>query len=115
MGGTEVNAGTFTVAAPLSTVLTMASGATLGFAPVSGGNAPLLALESGSSIPSPLNVSVFGDARPPQDGFLLASGYDFSRVAVNPVELSENVTSVMADGEGDLRAYRHRGFMIIVR
>ena len=115
MGGTEVNAGTFTVAAPLSTVLTMASGATLGFAPVSGGNAPLLALESGSSIPSPLNVSVFGDARPPQDGFLLASGYDFGGVAVNPVELSENVTSVMADVEGDLRAYRHRGFMIIVR
>ena len=115
MGGTEVNAGTFTVAAPLSTVLTMASGATLGFVPVSGGNAPLLALESGSSIPSPLNVSVFGDARPPQDGLLLASGYDFGGVAVNPVELTENVTSVMADGEGDLRAYRHSGFMIIVR
>lgn len=115
MGGTEVNAGTFTVAAPLSTVLTMVSGATLGFVPVDGGNAPLLALESGSSIPSPLNVSVFGDARPPQDGFLLASGYNFSGVALNPVELSENVTSVMADGEGDLRAYRHRGFMIIVR
>ena len=114
-GGTEVNAGTFTVAAPLSTVLTMANGTTLGFAPVSGGNAPLLALGSGSSIPSPLNVSVFGDVRPPQDGFLLASGYDFSGVALNPVELSENVTRVRADGEGDLRAYRRRGFMIIVK
>ena len=75
----------------------------------------MLALESGSSIPSPLNVSVFGDARPPQDGFLLASGYNFGGVAVNPVELTENVTSVMADGEGNLRAYRHSGFMIIVR
>ena len=115
MGGTEVNAGTFTLAAPLSTVLTMASGATLGFAPVSGGNAPLLALESGSSIPSPLNVSVFGDARPPQDGFLLASGYDFRGVALNLVNLSENVVHVMADGDGDLRAYGRRGFMLIVK
>ena len=46
---------------------------------------------------------------------MLASGYDFSGVALNPVELSENVTRVRADGEGDLRAYRRRGFIMIVK
>lgn len=114
-GGTDVNAGTFTVAAPLSTMLTTAGGATLGFGVSSGAVGPLLTLESGTSIPSPLNVAVYGGVRPPQDGFLLASGHDFGGVTLNPVELSENVVRVKADGDGDLRAYGRKGFMVIVK
>ena len=68
------------IRAPLSTALTMAGGATLGFALHAGCDTPALSLDAGSSFPAALNVSVFCDngMRLPKDGAVLTSGYNFA-------------------------------------
>ena len=116
-GGTELAAGEFVVDAPLSTALTMASGATLGFALHAGCDAPALSLGAASSIPSSLNVSVFCDngVRLPKDGAVLTSGYNFSGTAVNLFSQSDCVKKVVADGNGNLVACGLSGLFIIVR
>ena len=117
MGGTDVDAGTFTVAAPLTTSLTIAEDAVLGFAFLSGFAAPLLSLDAGSSIPLPLDVSVLCDdgVHLAKDGVVLTSGYDFRGTTVNFLNPSERVKKVFVDGSGNLVVCGPSGFMVIVK
>ena len=86
-GGTDVEAGEFVVGAPLSTVLAVADGATLGFDFASRDALPFLTLESGSSIPTSLDVSLYNSgAFSLQGGAVLTSGYDFRSTAVDFVK-----------------------------
>ena len=116
-GGTELAAGEFVVDAPLSTALTMAGGATLGFALHAGCDTPALSLDAGSSFPAALNVSVFcdNDVRLPKDGAVLTSGYNFAGAAVNLLTRSDCVKRVVVDGSGNLVACGPSGLCIVIR
>ena len=84
-GGTDVKAGGFTLGAPLSTSLTLAGDATLGFLFHDRNTAPILTLGAASSIPSPLNVAIYRDGTftLPIDGVTLTSSYNFGDTTVN--------------------------------
>ncbi len=116
-GGTDVNAGSFIVGAPLSTALTMAEGTTLGFLLQDNAAAPLLTLENGSSIPSALNVSVdrSGRAHLPSGGVRLTAGYDFTDTTLDATGQPDWVRSVSVT-DGDLVVQEKRsGLMLIVK
>lgn len=117
MGGTDVDAGTFTVAAPLTTSLAVAEDAVLGFALLAGSSAPVLTLDAGSAIPSPLDVSVLCDdgVHLAKDGVVLTSGYDFRGTTVNFLNPSERVKKVFVDGFGNLVVRGPSGLMFIVK
>lgn len=115
-GGTVVREGEFVVGAPLSTALTMADGATLGFWFARRDAAPLLKLEDGTSIGSSLDVTVYrgGDFTLPGDGTVLTYGYDFSGTAIN-FSQSEWARRVRVGVGGDLMAFGPSGLLIIFR
>ena len=116
-GGTEVKAGTFTVGAPLSTAMTLADGATLGFLLSQDAASPLLSLDASSSFPSAFGVEVgrSDGFRIPQSGFMLTDGVSFADKTVNFFNPSDFARKVKIDASGNLRAYGLRGFMIIIR
>ena len=115
-GGTDVESGAFIVGASLSTTLTIADGATLGFNFVSRDAVPLLTLESGSSIPSSLGVSIYrdGDFSLPGTGATLTSGYDFGATAATLLNPAAGAVRLRKDDSGNLVAFGSSGLMIIV-
>ena len=118
-GGTEVNAGTFTIDAPLTTSLAIANDATLGFLFRSRDSVPLLTLGAGSVIPSPLNVAVSRDGKIllQPEGVEVSTGYDFSGKTVNFVNKLEAdyVQAIKVNEDGNLVACGRAGFNIVVR
>ena len=113
-GGTDVLSGEFVVGAPLSTVLTMTDGTALGFNFASKNAVPLLTLESGSSIPSSLDVSIYHDGPIglPHGGTTLTSGYDFGDTAVNLLNPSGGVSRIRKDANGNLVVFGPTGLII---
>lgn len=116
-GGTKVDAGRFTLGAPLATTLTMADDAVLGFLFHDSDNVPLLALDSASAIPSPLYVAINldGDFVLPPEGWALASGYDFSGWKITFVNRSNGARRVTVDGSGTLAVGGPIGPIIMYR
>jgi len=115
-GGTDVEAGEFVVGASLSTTLTIADGATLGFNFVSRDAVPLLTLESGSSIPSSLGVSIYRAGRfsLPKAGATLTSGYDFGATTATLLNPAAGAVRLRKDDSGNLVAFGPSGLMIFV-
>lgn len=115
-GGSVVREGEFVVAAPLSTALTMADDATLGFLFSRRDAAPLLTLEEGSSIGSSLAVTVYrsGAFTLPGGGTVLTSGYDFSDTAVDYAQ-ADWARRVRAGIGGNLWAFGPSGLAIVFR
>ena len=116
-GGTVVKEGTFTVGAPLSTAMTLADGATLGFLLSQDAASPLLSLDASSSFPSAFGVEVgrSDGFRIPQSGFMLTDGYSFSGKTVNFSNPSDFARKVKIDASGNLRAYGLSGCMITIQ
>ena len=116
-GGTVVNAGTFTVGAPLSTAMTLADGATLGFLLSQGVQSPLLTLDAASSFPATFDVAVgrSDSFKIPKDGFTLTDGFSFTGKTAtlsNPLDFARKVK---VDGDGNLVVAWRSGFMLIVK
>lgn len=116
-GGTDVEAGAFAVGAPLSTALTMAESSTLGFNFASRNAVPLLTLESGSSVPSSLGVSIYraGEFALPGAGTTLTTGYDFSETTATLLNRTDGVSRIEKDGSGNLVVFGPGGLIIIFR
>ena len=116
-GGTKVDAGGFTLGKSLSTSLTMESGATLGFLFHNRNAAPVLTLEDGSSLPSPLNVAIYrdGEFTLPPNNVTLTEGYDFSGTTPDLVNRSDYARRVGVDGNGNLVVSGPTGLMLIFR
>ena len=112
-GSTDVKSGEFVVGAPLSTAMTVSSGATLGFNFTSRDAVPLLTLGSGTSVPSTLGVSLYrdGEFTLPGRGVVLTSGYDFSGTTINFTKTDWARRLVVGDGN-NLWAYGLSGFII---
>ena len=116
-GGTDVNAGSFIVGAPLSTALTMAEGTTLGFLLRDNIAAPLLMPEVGSSFPANLVVSIdraSDDVKLGKTGRVLTDGYNFGGTALN-FTATDWARNLSADGDGNLVVRGRSGLMIIFR
>ena len=116
-GGTDVEAGEFVVGAPLSTALIVADGATLGFNLSRADAVPLLTLESGSSIPSSLGVSIYREGRfsLPKAGATLTAGYDFSGTATTLLNPIAGVSRLRKDASGNLVVFGPSGLFIVVK
>ncbi|MBP5227169.1 MAG: hypothetical protein J6336_07280 [Kiritimatiellae bacterium] len=116
-GGTDVLSGEFIVGTPLVTALTMSDGTTLGFYFANKGAVPLLTLESGSSVPSSLDVSVYRAApfSLPREGATVTTGYDFNGTTVNFVNPSPGLFRVRKDVSGNLVVDGQLGMVLILR
>lgn len=116
-GGTDVRLGGFIVGAPLATVLTMADGTSLGFHFVAKNAVPLLTLQSGSSIPDSLDISIGRDIPfgLPSEGVTLTTGYDFSGTALNFVNPSAGLSRLRKDASGNLVVYGQSGLVLSIR
>ena len=115
MGGTDVKDGEFVVGAPLSTAMTVSSGATLGFNFTSRDAVPLLTLGSGTSVPSTLGVSLYrdGEFKLPGRGVVLTSGYDFSGTTINFTKTDWARRLAVGD-DNNLWGYGPNGLIIIL-
>ena len=116
-GGTDVLSGEFIVGTPLVTALTMSDGTTLGFYFANKGAVPLLTLESGSSVSSSLDVSVYRAApfSLPREGATVTTGYDFNGTTVNFVNPSPGLFRVRKDVSGNLVVDGQLGMVLILR
>lgn len=116
-GGTVVDAGTFTVGAPLSTAMTLADGATLGFLLSQDATSPLLSLDAASSFPSAFGVEVgrSDGFRISQGGFALTDGFSFSGKTVDFANPSDFARKVKIDASGNLTACGPSGFIITIQ
>lgn len=116
-GGTVVKEGSFTVGAPLSTAMTLADGATLGFLLSQGVQSPLLSLDAVSSFPSTFDVEVTrSDAfKIPQGGFTLTDGCSFSGKTVNFSNPSDFARKTRIDNEGNLIVTGPNGLVLMVQ
>ena len=116
-GGTDVRLGRFVVGAPLATVLTMADGTSLGFNFASRDAIPFLTLESGSSVPASLDISISRDAPfgLPSEGVALTAGYDFSGTALNFVNPAAGISRVRIDASGNLVVLGQTGLVLSIR
>ena len=114
LGGTDVKAGEFVVAAPLSTAMTVADGAALGFNFAAKDAVSMLTLSEGSAFPSTLGVSIYvgGDFALPGGGTQLTSGYDFSGTAIDFTKTGY-ARRITADASGNFWAYGPIGFVLI--
>ena len=116
-GGTVVNAGTFTVDAPLSTAMTLVDGATLGFLLSQGVQSPLLTLGAASSFPATFDVAVgrSDSFKIPRDGFALTDGFSFTGKTATLSNPSDFARKVKVDGDGNLVVAGRSGFQLIVK
>ena len=116
-GGTVVNAGTFTVDAPLSTAMTLVDGATLGFLLSQGVQSPLLTLGAASSFPATFDVAVgrSNSFKIPRDGFALTDGFSFTGKTATLSNPSDFARKVKVDGDGNLVVAGRSGFQLIVK
>ena len=116
-GGTVVKDGTFTVGAPLSTAMTLANGATLGFLLSQDATSPLLSLDAASSFPAAFGVEVgrSDSFRIPQSGFTLTGGFSFAGKTATLANPSDFARKVKIDDGGNLVATRRRGLAVICR
>ena len=115
-GGTVVKEGSFTVGAPLSTAMTLADGATLGFLLSQGVQSPLLALDAASSFPAEFAIEVgrSDSFKIPQSGFTLTDGFSFAGKTVDFANPSDFARKVKIDASGRLVVMGPCGFMIII-
>ena len=117
-GGTKVDAGRFTLGAPLSTSLTMANdNTTLGFLFHDKYTAPLLTLGDGSSLPSPLYVAIDldGDFVLPPKGTVLTDDYDLGGNTVSFLNQSRGARRMGKNDDGNLVVCGPAGLMIEIR